>query len=402
MGFFATSELADKRKPLSMVAQCGQCGFYKSCVSPKFPVFGKGKRRILFVGEYPTKEEDQAKSLLSNADNQWLIRTLNKLGLDFERDCWFTNALICKPNKFNPETKYLDFCKPNLINTIKELDPISIVPMGQSAITSLIGYCWKEGPGHIDNWLGWNIPSQKLNAWIHPTWSAASIVKMNNQVQDLFFRKHILKALEYTKRPWNTIPDYKSEVEILTDPIAVRMALRRFAKQGNPIAYDYETNMLKPDSDDAKIVCCSVSDGKRTIVFPWRNAIAAVFKDLMLSDVPKIASNIKFEMRWTKKFVGVWIKNRLNRNHDTMLAAHVLDNRPSITSIKFQSFVLLGQPEYNAQVDKFLKTHDGGGYTMNRINQCDMRDLLLYCGLDSLLEMKVYQKQLKSIARDEN
>ena len=80
-----------------------------------------------------------------------------------------------------------------------------------------------------------------------------------------------------------------------------------------------------------------------------------------------------------------------------MLAAHVLDNRPGITSLKFQAFVLLGQENYNSHIKPFLKAKKGSKF--NRIHELDLNDLLLYGGLDSYLEYWVAMKQIKLLEK---
>ena len=84
-----------------------------------------------------------------------------------------------------------------------------------------------------------------------------------------------------------------------------------------------------------------------------------------------------------------------------MLAAHVLDNRGGISSIKFQAFVLLGQPDYDSSIKEYLKSRDPGGYGLNRVKQAPVKPLLLYCGLDSLLEYLVAKKQKKLLKKEE-
>ena len=76
-----------------------------------------------------------------------------------------------------------------------------------------------------------------------------------------------------------------------------------------------------------------------------------------------------------------------------MLAAHVLDNRPGTTGLKFQAFVLLGQKSYNDHIEPLLETKSKKTH-INRIHEIDMDDLLFYNGLDSLLEYKVANIQM--------
>jgi DNA polymerase I-like protein with 3'-5' exonuclease and polymerase domains len=113
---------------------------------------------------------------------------------------------------------------------------------------------------------------------------------------------------------------------------------------------------------------------------------------ILKSRIPKIGCNIKFENNWTKTHLGHNVKNWW---FDTMVAAHVLDNRKGITSAKFQAFVQLGQPSYNDHIEPYLK----GKMGLNKIHELDLDDLLLYNGLDSLLEYKVAMIQMKQLKK---
>jgi len=78
-----------------------------------------------------------------------------------------------------------------------------------------------------------------------------------------------------------------------------------------------------------------------------------------------------------------------------MLAAHCLDNRPGICSLKFQSLVKMGVPIYNRHLEPYLESHGDGHY--NRIQEISHKDLLTYGGLDSLLEYKLMRIQRKEM-----
>jgi hypothetical protein len=103
---------------------------------------------------------------------------------------------------------------------------------------------------------------------------------------------------------------------------------------------------------------------------------------------------MKFEDRWCRAKLGCGVKNFV---WDGMLAAHVLDNRPDITSLKFQAFVRLGVGDYNSHIEPFLRSKDKGGNEPNRIREAKLDDVLMYCGIDSLLEFKVARLQMKEM-----
>jgi len=78
-----------------------------------------------------------------------------------------------------------------------------------------------------------------------------------------------------------------------------------------------------------------------------------------------------------------------------MVAAHVLDNRKEICSLKFQAFVRLGQPDWDSHLKKFMQVD--GSNEKNRIKEIPLRSLLLYNGMDSLLEYKMWQIQSQEL-----
>jgi len=164
-------------------------------------------------------------------------------------------------------------------------------------------------------------------------------------------------------------------------------------RQLAPIAFDYETNCLKPEYKGAEIKSCSVCwGGKTTIAYPWKGEAIDATIELLKAPHAKIASNLKFEHRWSKKILGIKVKNWM---WDTMIASHVIDNRPGITSLKFQAFVLLGQGNYNRHIEPYLESKKGEH--LNNIQEIEIEDLLLYNGLDSLLEYKVAVNQMRRL-----
>jgi len=397
-GFFKRSELKLVKAPVTMVAQCGACGLLESgCRTPKMPPSGKGRRRILVVGEAPGADEDRNGVQFVGVTGQLLRDTLKRLRLDPNRDCWFTNALICRPPKNEiKDEKMIDYCRPNLIKTIDELQPEIIIPLGKSAVKSLIGWLWNHDVGEIGRWVGWQIPCQKLNTWICPTYHPSYVLRAKEQVLDQMFEDHLARAVSLEGRPWRKVPDYRSKVRIILNPDEAAAQLDKYLQVTGTLAFDFETDRLKPDNKDGRIVCCSVCwEGKESVVFPWCGKVIHRMRDLLASpQYRKIGYNIKFEDRWVRAKLGVQVQGWL---WDGMLGAHVLDHRPDITGLKFQAFVRLGQPGYNEHIEDSLKPKEGGGNAQNRIHEVSLNDLLMYCGLDSLLEYKVGTLQMEAL-----
>lgn len=397
-GFLGSGTYSSKI-PLTLAPACGACGLLKKCQSPKMPVYGKGSKGVMIVGEAPGRTEDERNKPFVGQSGQLLREDLDELGIDLKRDCWVTNSLICRPpgNK-TPDDKKIGFCRPNLLNAIKEYKPRVIILLGGIAVKSLIGYLWKEDPKGINRWVGFQIPCMRFDSWVCPTYHPSHLLRNEKisrgpDVARMFFRKHLESAFNLEGTPWNgEPPDYSRQVVTCFDHQRAAVFIRQFGERREPIAFDYETDRLKPDSKNSKILCCAISNGSTSVAFPWVGDAAKEAEELLRSDVPKICHSVKFEARWTRRVLGFWLKNLF---WDTMLGAHVLDNRPEITGLKFQAFVKLGQEshDYDAAVKPYMAA--AGSNLPNRLKDFDRGMMLRYCGLDALLTYKLYQIQKK-------
>ena len=391
MGFFAPSDTLDKAPVVSSIPKCGRCGLFKTCKSPKMELVGKGRRKILIVGEAPGEKEDELGKPFSGRAGKQLENSLwDNGGIDLYEDCWAMNALACHPpENREPTPKELQACRPNLVKAIKRLKPEIIVPLGKFGIKAVISLVWKEAVGDGARWLGFQIPCQKWNAWICPTWHPAFILQKLNErgATALLFERHLQAISKLDGRPWNNLPDYESLVRVEVDVEAAADWLYRIRDE-DVISFDFETNMLKPDSPQARIHSCAVCiNGERTIAYPWHGDAVKATGALLRSQIKKIGANIKFEERWTQRVFGHGVRNWA---WDCNLAAHVIDHRSDITSVKFQAFVLLGQAIWNAKVEQFFS---GPPNKPNRIGEIDMMSLLRYNGLDAVLEYHIARKQ---------
>ncbi len=391
-GFFSKSLFASTGAPvLADAPKCGLCGLYTKCKSPKLSIFGQGKRGILIVNQSPTAADDETGAYLSGRTGYDLKQQFQAAGVDIEADCWYTTSTICRTSSPAPTTDQIQWCRPSLIGHIKRLNPRIIILLGRSAVQGAIGHLWKEDVGQIDRWVGWSIPAREWNAWVCPLWHSSDFTGKTAEVQHTLQARHLKNALALSGRPWDgkTIPDYASDVELVYDTAKAARILRKMVERGGRVAFDYETTSLNPSCRGAAIVCCSASwEGKKTIAFPWQGEAIKATSELLLSPLGKIASNLKFETRWTLAHLNHHVENWI---WDTMLSAHTLNTVKGTASIKFQGFVLDGQPDYDAHVKPYLMSK--GPSIPNRVREIPLEQLLTYCGIDSLLEFKVAQIQ---------
>lgn len=387
-GFFPSSRVQQEKPSDGLVAKCGSCGLFKKCNSPKMVVQGKGRMGVLLVGESPSKEEDAAGHLFTGPAGAFLKDALRQLDVKPGRDVWTTNALICH-SSVAPTEKEISYCHPNLIRNIKELEPRVIIPLGRAALVSVLKGYWDD-IGMMERWTGWKIPL--AGHWVCPTFHPSFLIKMENTLMERLFFDDLAEAFAIDTPPPPQV-NYNERIEVLYDDRLVCKVLEEMDRIGGWAAIDYETNCLKAELPKAKIYSCSVSTRDRTISYLWTpQAAVATEKFFSSKRTRKIASNLKFEERWSLKHMGHGVENW---GWDTMLAAHVLDNRQSICSIKFQALVKLGVPSYNSHIAPYSNSNGDSPY--NRIHEIDVGNLLFYGGMDAILEYDVAMIQRKEL-----
>ncbi len=374
-------DFAHARTPDRLFPDCGRCKLFESCRNPKMTPGGDGRRRILLVGESPGDVDDARGRWFSGEAGRFLEAALAEAGIDMRKDCRSTAALVCRTAE-RPTAAQIECCRPRLTSDIAEFDPDVIIPLGAAALASVLQIAWKESPPGIGQCVGRRIPSREPNAWMCPTWNPGFLraEAEKNPVYFPAFVSHLTRAGNLKGKPWRSIPDDAAKVECLFRDDEAADAVAGFVGK-DEVAFDYETNMLKPDSRDAAIISCSVSNGERTVAFPWLpKARKAVFR-LLRSGTPMVASNLPFEERWTIEEFGKGVKRW---DWCTLMTAHALDNRAGVCSIKFQAFVRFGAPVWDADIAAFKA--GPGSNAPNRLGDVPLGKLLVYNGLDSYYE----------------
>jgi DNA polymerase I-like protein with 3'-5' exonuclease and polymerase domains len=193
-------------------------------------------------------------------------------------------------------------------------------------------------------------------------------------------------------------PKYvQPQIDVLTDLTPLTTITNRFA-------LDYETTGIKPHAMGHRIVCAAVADTvDHAYVFriPESRVERRPLTDALENpSVEKIAHNMKFENAWTEVrlrcTVGRW-------GWDTMLAAHVMDNRRSVTGLKFLTYVHLGVADYSSDIEPYLKPK--GKANSNSFNQIDKllalpdgaQRLMQYCALDAVHTLRLAELQRNNI-----
>ncbi|MFP4018664.1 MAG: uracil-DNA glycosylase family protein [Bacteroidales bacterium] len=386
-GFFDKKNYEDS----SIKYSCTSCGLFKHCKTPKMKPVGQFKKKILIVGEMPSSSDDQQGGLFLDRNGRFLKKNLSKIGIDLFEDCLVTSALRCSSKKI-PKQSILS-CRRFLISEIKRHEPKVIILLGQLALESLIGSLWKKELGSVEKWHGFTIPDQTYNAWICPIYAPNFVLNSEPEVstiwqQDLQKIKRILnKKVLVQKEP---------EIEYIED-----LSVLNTIKGGSKVSFDYETTGIKPHAKGHRILCVSIADSADhvwTFELPKKRREQKPFLDFLQSlTIDKMAHNMKFEDNWTNVRLKVPVRNW---KFDTQLAAHQIDNRPGITSLKFQTYVRLGIADYDSHLEPYIKADSANGF--NKFAELmqtpdGKKDVLTYCGYDSIYQYRIAEQMIKEM-----
>lgn len=399
-GFFSKKETESVSAVGGKIHSCASCGLYKGCQSPKMKPYGQFEKQIMVIGEAPDLVDDQRNKPFQGRAGKLLQHTLRKHGIDLFKDCISLNAINCYTEEA-PSGTEIDHCRSVVVwKALQEYQPKVILVLGEGALNSLIGHRWQGGIS-LNTFRGFCIPDQDIKSWVCPTFSPQWLQKIDSPAHYMRIWERDLKgALKKIKTPLPRVGNI--DIRFVEDS--------KFLDDIPPVlsSWDYETTGIKPHMKGHKIVCTSIADREdRVWVFPRPETKAGwqPFRRWLYNKrVSKMAHNAKFEIHWSKEILKVDVRGL---EWDSMLAAHVLDNRPGVTGLKFQTYVNFGVVDYSSEVGQYLRSV-GNKYGANTKNQVEQlvhhkqgrEKLMKYCALDSVYQYRLALKQMEELNYD--
>lgn len=395
-GFFTNKETVSEMRKDGKTYTCVSCGLYKTVKTPRFKPFGNFKRDILIIGTAPGKEEDETGKPWMNKAGRKFVNTMFKLGINVEEDCLSMYACHCLPKnsegQYRIPTNYeVDCCRNNTLSVIKDRQPKLVILMGDAALYSFLGTRWKTSLQKINRWRGWMIPDQDYKCWIAPVYDP-QMVEDSRDTVPVIWKQDLKAAVDQVDVPW--LRWKAPEIKVITD-------LKELKKKvPNRIAFDYETTGLKPHSKKHKIICAGVAISEKVVyvfMIPNKKKKLKPFLDILKDPgIGKMAHNMKYEDNWTNVIWGVVIKNW---EWDSMVAAHILDNRQAVTSLKFQIYVNFGVVDYASDITPYLQSNEDSGNAVNSIKKLvklpgGSASLLKYVGYDAVGQYRLAEVQM--------
>jgi len=190
-----------------------------------------------------------------------------------------------------------------------------------------------------------------------------------------------------------SFPIYKEPTVHYTDDLSFLKDIK------GEVAFDFETTGLKPHGVGHRIVCCAVAiseDECYVFLMPKsRKEREPLVEFLENPNIGKIAANMKFEIAWSKEKLEVDVQGWA---HDTMIMAHILDNREGITNLAFQVYVNFGVIDFKDETQPYLEADKKNANSINRIMELmalpgGSAKLMGRCADDAIFEYRLKKLQ---------
>lgn len=383
-------------------ATCISCGLYKDVKSPRMPPFGDFHKNLMIIGEGPGKIEDQVGRPWQGPAGELLRRTLRSLGANLDNDCLSTNTVLCRPPENRAPTPHEAACcrARYTLPTIQREKPRVVLLLGGAACASIAGSLTSTLNDTITKWRGFKIPVPEWGCWLCPTFHPSFVLRCEDKPEvTTIWERDLEEAIAQLKVPVPAVEDLRSKVVLLKDESEIVAQLNRVRRGW--FSHDYETTGLRAECHDLVSGAWAVSPEQAfAFTFPldvfspvydaWRNILGS-------HRIEKIAHNIKFENEWGRQKFG---EKDIKWGWDSMLAAHVIDNRPGICGLKLQSFLQLGVQAYDDAISSYLESENSNDpASKNNIHKFIERfgvdEELVYNGLDALLGLRLSLQQME-------
>lgn len=338
-------------------AKCEQCPLYEvgAYVPTKFAQWQDDinllpETTIAVVGEAPGFHEANVGVPFVGPSGKLLDRVLDYHGIN-RKDVTLTNACLCRPpDNATPPKLAVECCRPRLVEDLRGHD--KILALGNTAAQPLLA----TTQGILALRIGPRRPAKMsgVDAEIVPTIHPAACLRSGDRFPDLVTD---IGKLNNNFQPWEP-PQYV----VLDDEENALDAIRQLNAMVDTgitdrLYLDIEAGIDKDNSFDHpnryQLLCIGVGYAKRKVAVFGEvaltsqsviDALKALFKRVRLC-----AQNGKFDLG------GLYPKfGDLRLWFDTMLAHYTLDERPGGHGLKAMGQELLGTPNWEREIQKYL------------------------------------------------
>jgi len=355
---FKLTKLADKT--------CETCPLYlhpsvnKQVPTEVHPNDHDGSVDVMFVAEAPGETEDSVGRPVVGVSGKILRRVIVQLN-GSEKGTAYGNVVRCRPttedgNNRKPTPKEIGICCPNILDTIRKINPKRIVICGKSAAQGLALDPDTREPINpnisISKLRGLDYIVRTPDGSEYPatiTYHFAYVAR--NPVSGSIFREDILRSFMRAK---NEVPDYSKpgRPAVIADTVdKVRKLLEHMVHgltSDTIVAMDYETDSISRINNKVLTVGFAFEPDRAFVIpyehveSPWtsrelqevRALLTKFFQTRKASYRSIVPHNAKFEAAITADAFGAYLGNL--KLEDTMLRAHALnENRKAALGAAF-------------------------------------------------------------------
>lgn len=350
------SDDVPRKHPL---AKCETCPLRigSAFVPTKFPDHvaedGTHPSGIAVIGEAPGFQEANRGVPFVGPSGQLLDKVLDYHGIN-RKDVTLTNAVLCRPaDNATPPKLAVEACSERLVEELRGHD--RILALGNTAARPLLA----TAQGILALRIGPRRPSKMpgVSAEVVPTIHPAACLRSGDRFPDLVTD---VGKLNSRIKLW-TPPKYV----VLDDEESALSAIEQLNGMidnsvVNRLYLDIEAGIDKDNSFDHpnryQLLCIGVGYAKRKVAVFGEQALLcqSVIDALkkLFNRVRLAAQNGKFDLG------GLYPKfGDLRLWFDTMLAHYVLDERPGGHGLKALGQELLGTPNWEKEIQKYLTTN---------------------------------------------
>lgn len=327
---------------------------------------------------------------------------------------WNSAVRTRPPDNRDPTPSELACCKPSVVEDIERSKPVAIFGFGNLALQFAIG---RVG---IMAWIGKRMPVKigKHVCWFYAFANPVDVMRANDDAEamgkasrdkyksdaEFTFAFHLRKAfaeVETLPEPFVDSKEYAMEgVVLLRDYDEIMKAISHLY-DAKTIGLDYETNMLRPYSKDAKILTIAVASAQGSFAFPLDHresdltprerlsVFTAWGRFLNTAKCRKVVHHLSFELEWSAWFWGRSVVYA-GRWGCTESQAFVIDERQERDALSLDGLCL----QYFGVELKNISKLD-----RKNLEVAPLEEVLLYNGVDSKYHRELYLEQ-SAVIRD--
>lgn len=356
-------------------ADCSNCPLR---TSTKFvPSAGSNSAALAFVGEAPGVQEAREGVPFVGPSGRLLQIVTNQYGIKRE-EVFLSNATLCRPSDGSPPPKSaIAACRPRLHKELSDRGVETVVALGNGACLSILGV---EGVTKLRVGPGRKSPYEELSGVrVIPTVHPAACLRQSDMFPSLVtdVGKVVNPNVAWTE------PQY----EVIDDPLDAVAYLRGIEKRAGDLVVDIEVDIEKDTAFDHPnrygLLCVGLANAEgRAVVIGERACANDEVRDALadaLTTSRIIAQNGKFDLAGLYPVVGAQ-----ELFFDTMLASYCLDERPGVHGLKHMAVEILGAPQYDEEIKKYVGPRDGYGVIPREL-------LYKYNAYDAVCTFALYQ-----------